>query len=217
MAFKRRSLYARGTKSQAMDDRTGKKVNYTDLRKEWTGHMVHKDEWEAKHPQLTPRGAVDAEILRSPRVDNDNVQVFVKGRQIRGIEMRLSLLGDIATTTVTAKALPSGVVGTFALGTEVPTASAVPSGVAGTFAAGNISSGIILAGVAITSAIGAESISAGVNLSVTGVAITSAVGNEIPVSVVLETGVAITSAVGTIEILRDVWGDGTWGDGTWGS
>jgi len=217
MAIKRRSLYARGTKSQAMDDRTGKKVNYTDLRREWTGHMVHKDEWEAKHPQLEPRGAVDAEILRNPRVDNDNVQVFVKGRQIRGLEMRLSLLGDIAATDATAKALPSGVVGTFTVGTEIPTASAIPSGVSGTGAVGNISSGIKLAGVAITSAVGTESISAGVNLSVTGVAITSAVGNEIPVSAVLETGVAITSAVGTTTILRDVWSDGTWGEGTWGN
>ena len=197
MAIKRRSLYARGTKSQAMDDRTGKKVNYTDLRKEWTGHMVHKDEWEAKHPQLEPRGAVDAEILRNPRVDNDNVQVFVKGRQIRGIEMRLSLLGDTAITAVTAKAVPSGVATTLSVGAESLSIDVNLSvtGVAGTGSVGNISSGIILAGVATT----------------------LSVGNEIPVSAVLETGVAITSAVGSVTIKEDFWGAAAWGSGTWGN
>ena len=197
MSIKRRSMYARGTKSQAMDDRTGKKVNYTDLRKEWTGHMVHKDEWEAKHPQLTPVAAIDAEALKTPRVDADNIPTTVKGSAMRGVVAYLQVSNNGGYVIAASKAVPSGVAITLSVGAESLSIDVNLSvtGVAGTGSVGNISSGIILAGVATT----------------------LSVGNEIPVSAVLETGVAITSAVGTIEILRDVWGDGAWGDGTWGS
>ena len=205
-------IYASGAKSYAICDRCGFKYQFLSLREEWTGHKVCSDCWEPKHPQLEPRSAVDATLLYKAR-PGENKREDASPRIFRGV----TIFSSLGIQVEVSKVLSTGVASTSALGAEVPTAFAIPSGVASTGAVGNISSGIILAGVAITSAIGAESISAGVNLSVTGVAITSAVGNEIPVSVVLETGVAITSAVGTIEILRDVWGDGTWGDGTWGS
>ena len=197
MAFKRRSMYARGTKSQAMDDRTGKKVNYTDLRKEWTGHMVHKDEWEAKHPQLTPVAAIDAEALKTPRVDADNIPTTVKGSAMRGVVAYLQVSNNGGYVIAASKAVPSGVAITLSVGAESLSIDVNLSvtGVAGTGSVGNISSGIILAGVATT----------------------LSVGNEIPVSAVLETGVAITSAVGSVTIKEDFWGSAAWGSGTWGN
>ena len=197
MSIKRRSMYARGTKSQAMDDRTGKKVNYTDLRKEWTGHMVHKDEWEAKHPQLTPVAAIDAEALKTPRVDADNIPTTVKGSAMRGVVAYLQVSNNGGYVIAASKAVPSGVAITLSVGAESLSIDVNLSvtGVAGTGSVGNISSGIILAGVATT----------------------LSVGNEIPVSAVLETGVAITSAVGTVTIKEDFWGSAAWGSGTWGN
>ena len=197
MSIKRRSMYARGTKSQAMDDRTGKKVNYTDLRKEWTGHMVHKDEWEAKHPQLTPVAAIDAEALKTPRVDADNIPTTVKGSAMRGVVAYLQVSNNGGYVIAASKAVPSGVAITLSVGAESLSIDVNLSvtGVAGTGSVGNISSGIILAGVATT----------------------LSVGNEIPVSAVLETGVAITSAVGSVTIKEDFWGAAAWGSGTWGN
>tara|TARA_R110000803_G_scaffold38008_3_gene82022 strand:- start:565 stop:1137 length:573 start_codon:yes stop_codon:yes gene_type:complete len=190
-------MYARGTKSQAMDDRTGKKVNYTDLRKEWTGHMVHKDEWEAKHPQLTPVAAIDAEALKTPRVDADNIPTTVKGSAMRGVVAYLQVSNNGGYVIAASKAVPSGVAITLSVGAESLSIDVNLSvtGVAGTGSVGNISSGIILAGVATT----------------------LSVGNEIPVSAVLETGVAITSAVGSVTIKEDFWGAAAWGSGTWGN
>ena len=44
------------------------------MRREWTGFLVGKDEWEPKHPQLEPRHVpTDAEALRNPRPDTNNI------------------------------------------------------------------------------------------------------------------------------------------------
>ena len=66
--------YASGKWAKAQDDRTGWKVNYKDLRTEWTGVRVHKSEWEPKHPQLTPPKRInDPQALRDPRPDTTQV------------------------------------------------------------------------------------------------------------------------------------------------
>lgn len=65
--------WASGKHSRAMSDRGGQEIRYQDLRTEWTGARVHKDEWEEKHPQLTPVRVVrDPQALHNPRPDNDN-------------------------------------------------------------------------------------------------------------------------------------------------
>ena len=215
MAIKRRSMYARGTQSQAIDDRTGKKVSYTDLRKEWTGHMVHKDEWEAKHPQLTPVAAVDAEALKTPRVDADNVPTTVKGSRMRGVVAYVQVSNNHEFTLAASKPTPSGISVTVALGTETPTAFTFTSGNAITGAVGSIQTGAGVAGVAITSALGSESLAISANVAETGVSTTVALGNEVPMSMDLPAGVAITGAIGTVTV--NAWGAGTWGSGTWGN
>ena len=42
--------YARGKKSQAISDRGGLKVPYTDLMTTWDGLRVSPDDWEPKQP-----------------------------------------------------------------------------------------------------------------------------------------------------------------------
>lgn len=72
--------YARGKRSQAISDRGGLKVKYTDLKTTWDGLRVSPEDWEPKHPQLTPaKNVVDATALFNPRPDNDpeNVTFFV--------------------------------------------------------------------------------------------------------------------------------------------
>jgi len=72
--------YARGKKSYAISDRGGLRVKYTELKTTWDGLRVSPDDWEPKHPQLTPaKNVVDATALFNPRPDNDpeNVTFFV--------------------------------------------------------------------------------------------------------------------------------------------
>ena len=63
--------FAKGTHARAISDRDGMEYPYLEMRKEWNGLMVHKDEWEPKHPQLAPRSASDATALKNARPDND--------------------------------------------------------------------------------------------------------------------------------------------------
>ena len=62
--------FASGKDSYAISDRSGFRDRYKDMRKEWNGLLVGKDEWEPKHPQLGPfRKVVDAEALKDARPD----------------------------------------------------------------------------------------------------------------------------------------------------
>ena len=72
--------YASGKKSQAISDRSGLKVPYTDLKTTWDGLRVSPEDWEPKQPQLTPaKNVVDATALFNPRPDTDpeNAEVFI--------------------------------------------------------------------------------------------------------------------------------------------
>ena len=46
---------ARGKYAKAISDRSGMEFPYNEMVKEWNGHLVHKSEFEAKHPQLELR------------------------------------------------------------------------------------------------------------------------------------------------------------------
>ena len=48
------------------------------MRKEWTGLLVGKDEWESKQPQLNPiKTPADPQALRDPRPDRTEPAVTV--------------------------------------------------------------------------------------------------------------------------------------------
>tara|TARA_Y100000114_G_scaffold110316_1_gene103918 strand:+ start:827 stop:1606 length:780 start_codon:yes stop_codon:yes gene_type:complete len=66
--------FAVGKDAYGISDRSGFRYRLRDMRKEWNGLLVGKDEWEAKHPQLEPvRHPPDAEALRDPRPDTQNI------------------------------------------------------------------------------------------------------------------------------------------------
>ena len=62
--------FANGKNSYALSDRSGMRYRYKDMRREWNGLLVGKDEYESKHKQLGPfRKVVDAEAIKDARPD----------------------------------------------------------------------------------------------------------------------------------------------------
>ena len=160
--------YAAGKYAYGISDRSGFRYRLKDMRREWTGFLVGKDEWEPKHPQLEPRRhATDAEALRNPRPDTNNIFSV----DVTFPAFDLSTLQFIPTVKANTS------VGTVTLGGSVVT-PVQPTGVSATTA---------LNSVTITTTGGAS-----VSFSVTGSAATSAVG-----SVSQRTDYTVTVATGT--------------------
>ena len=62
--------YASNKHALGISDRSGAAYRLKDMRKEWTGLLVGKDEWESKQPQLTVlKTPADPQALRNPRPD----------------------------------------------------------------------------------------------------------------------------------------------------
>ena len=67
---------ARGKQAQFISDRSGMSFLYQESKKEWNGSLVHKSEFESKHPQLEPKKKrIDAEALKDPRPDRSETVV----------------------------------------------------------------------------------------------------------------------------------------------
>ena len=61
---------ARGKYAKAISDRSGMEFPYSEMVKEWNGMLVHKSEFETKHPQLElGTHAADQEGLMNARPD----------------------------------------------------------------------------------------------------------------------------------------------------
>lgn len=203
--------YATGKKAVAISDRSGFKIKHKDLKTTWDGLRVEKEEWEPKHPQLTPaKNVFDATALFNPRPDNDpeNVSIFIGFNYDPFIDPRLrppvgvsgiSAVGNVTGVSggqINLNATPSGVAGTGAIGVEVLNSSIAGTGAAG---AGAVGTGTPL----------------GVK-GVSGLAGTGAVGVEALSLSIAETGVAGTGAVGNESVNVMGWGNRAWGDDTWG-
>jgi len=60
--------YASGSKAYGISDRSGFRYRLAEMKREWNGLLVGPDEYEEKHPQLTPpRNIYDPQALRNPR------------------------------------------------------------------------------------------------------------------------------------------------------
>ena len=67
---------ARGKYARAISDRSGLEFPYNEMVREWNGHLVHKSEFEAKHPQLQLRSrSGDAQGLFNARPDREEGEV----------------------------------------------------------------------------------------------------------------------------------------------
>jgi|TARA_R110000751_G_scaffold47376_1_gene106184 hypothetical protein len=208
--------YARGKKSNAIGDRSGFKVKYTNLKTTWDGLRVEPEDWEPKHPQLTPaKNVIDATALFNPRPDNDpdNFKFFVGFTQDWTVDPRtlpgigMNGRGNVGNgkdseVYIFTSVDVTGLAGTGAIGTEIPLASITETGVAATGAIGTISlvGSITETGVAGTGAVGVFGETDGPNMQLS----------------ITESGLAGTGAIGTTAVNIQGWGNSTWGQGTWG-
>ena len=63
--------YASDKNAYGISDRSGFRYRLKDMRVEWTGAKVGKDEFETKHPQLfPPRVGPDPQALKNPRPES---------------------------------------------------------------------------------------------------------------------------------------------------
>ena len=60
--------HAAGKYAKAISDRSGMEFSYNEMVKEWSGSLVHKSEFEPKHPQLErQKHRPDAQSLKNAR------------------------------------------------------------------------------------------------------------------------------------------------------
>ena len=73
--------HASGKYAKAISDRSGMEFPYNEMVKEWNGSLVHKSEFEAKHPQQErQKHAADAQSLQDARPARvEPLTVFVGG------------------------------------------------------------------------------------------------------------------------------------------
>ena len=70
--------YASEKYALGISDRSGVAYKLRDMRKEWNGFLVGKDEWESKQPQLdSPKFVADPQAFRNPRPDRTESAVEV--------------------------------------------------------------------------------------------------------------------------------------------
>jgi len=204
------AVYAKGRKSLAISDRSGFRVPYQNLRTEWNGLRVSPDDYDPKHPQLTPpKNITDATALYDPRPDNDpeNISFYVNYNWFGFQNVPLSADGfsqpsmDSRDYEQPNRLNAKGSVGFVTIETpvEVSVSSVHNQGVAGTV---SIETSITETGVAGTGALGVFGETDGPNLTLS----------------ITETSVVGTGAIGTISLDVDnpTWGSGTWGQHAWG-
>jgi len=71
---------ARGKYSKAISDRSGMEFPYNEMVKEWNGSLVHRSEFESKHPQLEIRAKHGEEQglmnARPDRTENEVIAIL---------------------------------------------------------------------------------------------------------------------------------------------
>ena len=223
--------HATGRKSKAISDQSGFEVPYTSLVTQWDGLRVEPEEFDPKHPQLTPsKNVVDATALFKPRPDNDQeLTIFAVGYSFDPFAdprsrpaMGIKGVGGVGTITFESILAESGTSGVGNVGFEesLLELSITEAGVAGTGAVGDESPGFVITGVGGTGGVGALGFST--EISEAGVAGLGKTGNHgetndetIHLSI-LESGVGGTGGVGneTAQVLG--WGQEGWGNEGWG-
>ena len=196
------SRFASGKDSYAISDRSGFRYKYRDMRKEWNGLLVGKDEFEAKQPQLGPfRKVFDAQALKDARPPEPETFTVLVGNPP---------LEDPNMAFVKASAQVGQVI------VDLPTitpSTATPTGLSATASVGTVtvSYGVStsVTGLAATSAVGSVTVNYGFSVDVTGVSGTSQVGTAttiiegegVSVSV---TGLSATGVVNSVLVWSQI-------------
>tara|TARA_R110001592_G_scaffold12475_3_gene59389 strand:- start:1462 stop:1890 length:429 start_codon:yes stop_codon:yes gene_type:complete len=107
--------WARGSRSQAISDRSGQAFPYREMVKEWTGALVHISEYEPKHPQLDPPyHKADAVALKNTRSQDFQQPTVVNGAVASTggqgmMTANLTLPGDFAFGTQSTQVTSNGI------------------------------------------------------------------------------------------------------------
>ena len=99
--------FASGKNAYGISDRSGFRYRLRDMKTEWNGFKVGPDEYEEKHPQLTPpRIRTDLEAIRDARPDvkDDNKKFIVYTNtglgNIGSLLTTFSATANVGTVTV---------------------------------------------------------------------------------------------------------------------
>tara|TARA_R100001460_G_scaffold41521_12_gene77309 strand:+ start:758 stop:1063 length:306 start_codon:yes stop_codon:yes gene_type:complete len=96
--------FAVGKHAYGISDRSGFRYKLNEMKREWNGLLVGKDEWEEKQPQLeSPKSITDPQALRNPRPDRvEPLDISVGVPQVEGPSFKPLLAnGQVGSVTVT--------------------------------------------------------------------------------------------------------------------
>ena len=197
--------YTKGKHAVAIDDRSGFKVKHKNLRREWTGMMVHKSDWESKQAQLDPSKYfknTGSNVLENPRPDNDNDSAIVRlgplNQQFQGVMQMYQGLETLQGFVVNVTEVPPGQEAGTALGSFTFSSQENLTGIA---------AGSTQGAVGFSAAENVAGIAAGTALGSTGL---SYMSTEVP------PGIAAGTALGSVTLDIDGWGNNAYGQSTWG-
>ena len=198
------SRFATGKNAFGISDRSGFRYRLKDMRKEWNGLLVGKDEYEEKHPQLEPFGKVsDPEAIRNARPETNlvNQRSFQYGFNPVGFKPIPGLIegNDLVAT---------GQVGTVTLFFPKTLGSEATGEVGDVTVILPASVTVAVSGFAsLSGSVGSVSVEEGIVVSVTGSSSTSAVGSVTVLTanvIAAPTGIAATSSVGSVTVASNV-------------
>jgi len=197
--------YTKGKHAVAIDDRSGFKVKHKDLRKEWTGMMVYKGDWESKQAQLDPSKYfknTGSNVLENPRPDNDNDSTVVRlgplNQNFQGVMQMYQGLETLKGFVVNVTEIPPGQAAGTAIGSFTFSSQENLTGIA---------AGSTQGAVGFSAAENVAGIAAGTALGSTGLSFMS---TEVP------PGIAAGTALGSVVVDIDGWGNNAYGQSTWG-
>ena len=151
--------YASGKKAYGISDRSGFRYRLRDMRKEWNGLLVGKDEFETKHPQLGPfRKVDDPQALLDSRPEQNldvqrNTQYGFNPVGLRGVEgldqdndlEGIGLVGTVGVSIFQPEIRGSqatGQVGTVTVGINIVVVNQPVTGLASTGSVGSVTVGL---------------------------------------------------------------------------
>jgi len=218
--------YTKGKHAVAIDDRSGFKVKHKDLRREWTGMMVHKSDWESKQAQLDPSKYfknTGSNVIENPRPDTSNDSVVVRlGPLNQGYSGTMKAYNGTLHTgpggNIDLVEIPPGQEAGTAQGSPAFNLADQPTGIAAGTGLGTLVQNLAdqPSGVAAGTAQGGSGLFFGSTEIPPGIATATALGTVIVNANALPTGIAAGSAQGSVTPVVSGWSQGTWGQGAWG-
>jgi len=118
-------MRATGKYAKAISDRSGLAFPYNEMVKEWNGSLVHKSEFESKHPQLEPRkhkpdgqalgnARPPVKLTPSDQLENGSVNTLMASLGVTNADVKIT--GTFTSTNATP--LATALTLTASLGSE---------------------------------------------------------------------------------------------------